>query len=150
MSSCFAVPHNKQTFPATTTQSHAHLQIDLLRLRTKEFWALKMECTQHHEQHAPPASPTWYVVGSGATSNLRPHPHTSDLRPQTSHLRPQTQPQPSDPHLRPQTSDLTSQTSDLRPNRPHRPHPSTAPWNRTATPCTFVCTKAWCCENVNG
>ena len=25
-----------------------------------------------------------------------------------------------------------------------------APWNRTATPCTYVCMKAWCGENVNG
>ena len=25
-----------------------------------------------------------------------------------------------------------------------------APWNRTATRCTYVCMKAWCGENVNG
>ena len=37
----FCSSHDKQTFPATTTQSHARLQKDLLRLRTKQNWSPK-------------------------------------------------------------------------------------------------------------
>ena len=37
----FCSSHDKQTFPATTTQSHARLQKDLLHLRTKQNWSPK-------------------------------------------------------------------------------------------------------------
>ena len=85
MNSCFAVPMTNKLSLQRQPSPMPACRKTCYACEQNKIGALKMDCTQHHKQHAHPTPPTWHIVGSRATSKLRPHPHTSDNKHQTSH-----------------------------------------------------------------
>ena len=82
----FCSSHDKQTFPATTTQSHARLQKDMLRLRTKqklEPWKwIALNTINSMPRQLHPRGTSW-EAGQLQSSDLTLTPQTTNVRPHT-------------------------------------------------------------------